>query len=236
MRGARVDVPQILNALEAVCGRQEPCWPTDPYEFIIWRNCGYPASDANCARGWDALNKHVGVDPRQILEADVTRLARVPGGMFPELRAQRLLEIAARVQNEFGGDLRAGLTGPMSGIRKTLKKFPSIADPGVDRILLFGGISPVPAVPSNCVHVLVRIVHGEEGENYRATYRQAQELIEDAIPATLEARQRAFLNSEMARAEPVQNQQPKMRPVSRPLRMRILGPETPLIAETGYGS
>jgi adenine-specific DNA glycosylase len=113
--------------------------------------------------------------------------------MFPELRAQRLLEIAARVQDEFGGDLRAGLTGPLSSIRKAFKKFPSIADPAVDRILLFGGISPVPALPSNCPHVLVRIGRGQEGKNYGATYREAQELIEDAIPATFDARQRAFL-------------------------------------------
>lgn len=194
MRGAPLDVPQILSALEAYYGKQEPCWPTDPYDFIIWWHCGYPASDANCARGWDLLNKRIGASPRQILEAGPAKLARaLPGGMFPELRAQRLLEIAACVQDEFGGDLRAGLAGTMSSIRKALKKFPSIADPGVDRILLFGGISPVPAVPSNCPHVLPRIVRGQEGENYRATYRGAQELIEDAVPATFDARQRAFL-------------------------------------------
>lgn len=77
--------------------------------------------------------------------------------MVPELRAMRLKEIAARVQNEFGGDLRRGLFGTMSQVRQTLKRFPNIADPGADRILLFGGIAPVAAVPSNCPHVLVRI-------------------------------------------------------------------------------
>ena len=51
----------------------------------------------------------------------------------------RLKEIAARVQHEFDGDLRSALVGPLERVRKTLKKFPNIADPGVDRILLFFG-------------------------------------------------------------------------------------------------
>jgi len=113
--------------------------------------------------------------------------------MVPELRAMRLLGIAARVQDEFGGDLRAGLAGPMAEVRKVLKKFPNIADPGADRILLFGGIAPVPAVPSNCPHVLVRIQRGRERENYGVTYREAQQAIEAETPANLDGRTRAYL-------------------------------------------
>ena len=63
--------------------------------------------------------------------------------MFPELRGPRLKEIAARVQDEFGGDLRAALVGSTLRVRKTLKSFPGIADPGADRILLFAGLAPV---------------------------------------------------------------------------------------------
>ncbi len=43
-------VPEILDALESFYGAQEPHWPTDPYEFLVWWHCGYPASDAACAR------------------------------------------------------------------------------------------------------------------------------------------------------------------------------------------
>ena len=75
------------------------------------------------------------------------------GGMVPEIRALRLTDIAARVENEFEGDLRAGLVGPIPKVRQLLKKFPNIADPGADRILLFAGVAPVSAVPSNCPHV-----------------------------------------------------------------------------------
>jgi endonuclease-3 len=81
----------------------------------------------------------------------------------------------------------------MAAVRKILKRFPSIADPGADRILLFAGIAPLPAVPSNCPHVLVRLQRGLERENYGVTYKEAQEAIASEVPETLQARMRAFL-------------------------------------------
>jgi endonuclease III len=188
-------VPQILEQLESHYGPQEPHWPTDPYEFLIWWHSGYPASDAVCAKGWESLKRAVGIEPRQILSAGTAVLARAlkPGGMVPELRAMRLLEIAGRVQQEFGGDLRTGLAGPLPKVRKVLQKFPGIASAGADRILLFGGIAPVPAVPSNCPHVLVRIQRGQERENYAVTYREAQQAVETGTPEKFDARTRAYL-------------------------------------------
>ncbi len=188
-------VPRILERLESVYGAQEPNWPTDPYEFLVWWHCGYPASDAACAKGWSSLQQTVGIRPAEILAAGAAKLARAlkPGGMVPELRAERLLEIAARVQQEFAGDLRSGLGGPLAGVRKTLQKFPGIAGPGADRILLFAGIAPVAAVPSNGAHVLVRIRQGLERENYGVTYREAQQAIEAETPASFDARSRAYL-------------------------------------------
>ena len=195
MRKTDASVAEILRQLEAFYGRQEPGWPTDPYEFLIWWNSGYPASDAACAKGWESLNREIGIEPRQLLAAGAGKLAKAlkPGGMVPELRAMRVLEIAARVQDEFGGDLWRGLAGPLAQARRALKTFPTIADPGADRILLFGGMAPVAAIPSNCPHVLVRILDGPERENYGAMYREAQQAIEAEIPATLDARARAFL-------------------------------------------
>ena len=98
----------ILERLEQFHGPQQPHWPTEPYEFLIWWHCGYPASDAACARGWDALNRTSGIQPTENLEAGTVKLAGAlkAGGMVPELRAMRLIEIASRVQQEFGGDLR----------------------------------------------------------------------------------------------------------------------------------
>jgi endonuclease-3 len=195
MQKAVSAVAEILRKLESFYGPQEPGWPTDPYHFLVWWHCGYPASDAACMKGWELLKKSVGVEPRQLLAASTAKLAAAlkPGGMVPELRAMRLMEIAARVQNEFGGDFRAGLTGPVAAVRKKLKTFPGVADPGADRILLFAGIAPIAAVPSNCTHPLVRILHGRERENYGVNYREAQQAIEAGTAATLDARARAYL-------------------------------------------
>ena len=73
------------------------------------------------------------------------------------------------------------------------KKFPNIADPGADRILLFGGISPVAAVPSNCPHVLMRIRKGREHENYGVNYKSVQRMIADEVPEKFDPRMRAYL-------------------------------------------
>lgn len=191
----QLDVAAVLDKLEAFHGPQEACWPVEPYEFLIWWHCGYPASDATCTRGWNALKKNVGIEPKHILKATQVQLAAAlkAGGIVPELRAMRLQQIAQRVMNEFGGDPGSGLAGPVGQVRKALKKFPGIADPGADRILLFGHLQPVAAVPSNCNHVLVRIQLGLERENYGVNYREAQALIEADIPEQFHARMRAYL-------------------------------------------
>jgi endonuclease-3 len=191
-----LQLTQLLDTLEAFHGIQQPTWPTDPYLFLVWWHCGYPASDTTCAKGWEALRSQIGVEPDRLLAANPQKLALAlkPGGMVPELRAMRLKEIAERIQKEFGDDLRAALNGlSLAQVRAALKKFPNIADPGVDRILLFGGISPVPAVPSNCPHVLVRIQLGQEHENYGRTYGEAQRMIEAETPAAFDRRIRAYL-------------------------------------------
>jgi hypothetical protein len=113
--------------------------------------------------------------------------------MVPELRALRLKEIAMRVKDAFGGDLRGVLAGTLTATRKTLKKFPGIADPGADRILLFAGLAPIAVVPSNCPQVLVRVPYGKEREKYGVSYREAQQAIVAEVPETFDDRTRAYL-------------------------------------------
>ena len=195
MNKSFLPVAELLDDLELFYGHQEPCWPTDPYLFLVWWHCGYPASDVACAKGWASLNKSTGVTPEALLAESTEKLtiALKPGGMVPELRAVRLKEIAMRVMDQFDGDLRGALAGTLDRARKELKKFPNIADPGVDRILLFAHIAPVAAVPSNCPHVLVRILLGMERENYGVNYREAQAAVESQIAAAFDARARAYL-------------------------------------------
>ena len=121
------------------------------------------------------------------------------------------MEIAARIQDEYGGDLPAGLAEPLSKVRQALKRFPNIADPGADRILLFGGIAPVPAVPSNCPHVLVRIQRGQERENYGVTYREAQGGDRSGNPKEFRRQDARLPVSQAARPDRLQTQQSRMR-------------------------
>ena len=190
-----MNVCEILDRLESRYGSQQPCWPTEPYQFLIWWHCGYPASDAACQRGWESVKQKIGIDPRHILAASTRELASAlkAGGMVSELRAARLKEVAFTVQEQFGGDLGNGLVGPLKDVHKSLKKFPGIGDPGADRMLLFGGIAPVAAVPSNCPQVLVRIQLGQERENYGVTYKEAQQAILAGVRETFDARTRAYL-------------------------------------------
>ena len=136
------------------------------------------------------------LEPDCLLTASPATLAAAlkPGGMFPELRAMRLKEIAERVQTEFGADLDAALGRmPIAKARVALRKFPGIAVPGADRILLFAGIAPIAAVPSNCPHVLVRIQKGAEGGNYEAMYGEAQRMLAAGVAEKPDARIRAYL-------------------------------------------
>jgi endonuclease III len=192
---SRISILDLLDRLEEFYGRQEPSFPTEPYEFLVWWYCGYPASDAACSKGWANLTREVGIEPEKLLRAKPAKLSAAlkAGGMVPELRSERLKEVAIRVQDEFAGDLRAGLVGPIPQARKKLKSFPSIADPGADRILLFAGISPIAAVPSNCVHVLDRILRATEIQNYSTAYREAQRALASELPEKFDARTRAYL-------------------------------------------
>lgn len=192
---SRISILDVLDRLERFHGPQEPSFPTEPYEFLVWWYCGYPASDAACSKGWTSLTREIGIEPETLLKAKPAKLSAAlkAGGMVPELRAERLKELAMRVKDEFGDDLRAALVGPIPQARKLLKRFHSIADPGADRILLFGGISPIAAVPSNCVHVLDRILHAIENKNYSVAYREAQRVLAAELPEKFDVRMRAYL-------------------------------------------
>lgn len=186
---------RILDRLEASYGRLRAPWPSDPYEMILWTNCGYPASEAKCTRGFAALKQEIGLKPEQILKAPRAKLARVlhNSTMIPQLGAERLKQIARMVRKDYGGDLRAAILGPLPAARKILKKFPVIGDPGADKILLFAGTAPLLAVPSNCLEVPLRLGFGEEDRNYAKSYRSIQQALAADLPETFVARQRAYL-------------------------------------------
>jgi endonuclease III related protein len=205
-RNTLPNVNDILESLEQTYGPQQAAGPADPYEMIVYLNCGYPAGDASCSKGFDALKREVGLSPREILAAPKSKLVKLLrlGGIVPELRAARLQEIARKVKAEFGGDLRVALKqrmqeekqqagGGIRGAKKLLREFPVIGEPSAEKILLFSMLAPVAAVPSAFVEVPARLWFGKAGKNYAADYRAARDILNAGLPETFEARQRAYL-------------------------------------------
>ena len=200
------NLKEVLDTLERLYGPQKAAGPTDPYEMIVYLNCGYPASDASCSKGFDALKREVGLSPKEILAAPRAKLAKLLrlGGIVPEQRAERLQEIARKVKDEHGGSLKAALKKWMQeekqqtsrGVRtakKILREFPVIGEPSAEKILLFSKLAPVAAVPSAFVEVPARLWFGKAGANYPADYRAARDILSAGLAETFEARQRAYL-------------------------------------------
>ena len=188
-------VARILDRLEKHYGKLKPVTPTDAYEMVIYANCGYPANDVTCTKGYAELKKKLGIRPDQIMAAsdkELTAILRL-GGIVPEVRAQRLKEIAARVKDKYSGDLAAALRRPVPEARKVLKQFPTIADPGAEKILLFTRTAPVAAVPSNCVHVPLRLGIGTAYKTYAKDYKSAHAALAAEVPEDYAARLRAYL-------------------------------------------
>jgi endonuclease III len=186
---------EILDRLEALYGPVESPTPDDPYEFVIFLNSGYPASDENCAKGYLALKAEAGLHPAAILDIDDAELAALigPGGMIPELRAQRLKEIALQVQDELGGDLKGALQSNPAKARRLLTKFPTLGEPAAERILLFCGLQPLAAAPAGGLQVMTRLGLAQEDKDFTKTYRSARAAIEAGTDADFAPRRRAYL-------------------------------------------
>ncbi len=205
MRNHLPNLNEVLDTLEKLYGPQKAVGPADPYEMILYLNSGYPATDASCSKGFEALKREVGLKPQEILAASSAKLAKLLrlGGIVPEQRAARLHEIARKVKSEFGGDLKAELkkrveekhqTGKgIHSAKKVLREFPVIGEPSADKILLFSKLAPVAAVPSACLGVPMRIWFGKEGKSYSADYRKVREKLDAELARTFEARLRAYL-------------------------------------------
>jgi endonuclease-3 len=186
---------KILARLEEFYGAQNPLGPTDVYEMLLYCNAGYPSSEARCSKGFDALTEKIGLQPEKILRASDKQLAEVmkSGGIVPELRAKRIKDIAGVVLREYDGDLRALLQLPVREAQRALKKFPTISDYGAERILLLTRTATVAALPSNCIHVPLRLGYGTRKQNWAASYREAQAAVRAELPQDGDEYRRAYL-------------------------------------------
>jgi endonuclease-3 len=163
-----------IKTLAKIYKAPEP--PGDPLALIVWDNIGYLIDDERRTALFDEFGKRIGFEAARIANAPMTVLTDIArrGGIHPQTRAERLKQIGALVIEECDGDLVGTLrTLPISRARTLLKKFPSIGDPGADKILLFAGIDSRPALDSNGLRAMVRMGFCTEEKSYGTTYRAA---------------------------------------------------------------
>ncbi|MFZ1916587.1 MAG: hypothetical protein WAU58_03365 [Terriglobales bacterium] len=183
MKPATITLSKLVDKLQQHYGAPAPPPSTDPLELIIWENVAYLASDKRRAEAFATLKQAIGTDPEQILAAQHSALAAIgKAGILPEVSAEKLLTIAKIAYEEFDSDLRSVLKKPLPQAKKALKRFPSIGDPGAEKILLFTRSYPLMALDSNGLRVLCRVGFAGERKNYSATYRLVQDAIHGQLP------------------------------------------------------
>ncbi|MGH7151145.1 MAG: hypothetical protein ACREIU_10620, partial [Planctomycetota bacterium] len=128
----------VVRALEELHGTPEPPAVDDPFEMLLWERVAYLVPDERRAAALAALKERIGASPDRILAAPCKTLVEVArlGGMHPEKRAEELREIAREVKERFRGDLRSALRLPLPDAKRALMRFPGIAEPGAEKILL----------------------------------------------------------------------------------------------------
>ncbi len=175
---------KLVDRLQQHYGTPPPPPSADPLELIIRENVAYLAShQRRAAAAFTALKETIGTRPEQILAAEHSALAKIgKAGISPDISAKKLFTIAKIACEGFDGDLRPALKKPLPQAKKALKKFPSIGDPGAEKILLFTRSHPVMALDSNGLRVLCRVGFAEEQKNYPATYRLVQNAIREQLP------------------------------------------------------
>jgi endonuclease III len=175
----------VVERLAKIYGRPRKPRITDPFEMILWESCAYLVDDTKRAEVFRSLKTKVGLAPRAIVGApDAVLLDAIQGsGMRPPDRAERLRE-CAEIAESIGLEAlrRAARKDPVAA-RKLLKKFPGVADPGADRILLFNRSLVTLAPESNGLRVLVRLGFGKKERDYSKTYRVVAEAVARELPA-----------------------------------------------------
>ena len=191
---------QALTLTTAVA-RLAPLYPQaeplrDPLAILVWENIGYLIDDAKRGELFAEFKKRIGLKAAEIANAPTAVLADITarGGMHAQKRADRLKEIGALAVAACGGDVVGSLKAlPLPKARTLLKKFPSIGDPGADRIILFAGIAAEPAISTDGMRALVRLGLCAEHKNYGQTYKAAIDVLRNAGKPGAEWLERAYL-------------------------------------------
>ena len=152
----------------------------DPLAILVWENVGYLIDEEKRGELFAEFKNRIGLKAPAIANAPMPILTDIArrGGMHPQKRAERLKEIGALAIAECHGDMMGSLKAlPLAKARTLLKRFPSVGDPGADRIVLFCGIAAQPAMSSDGLRAMVRLGLSPEHKNYSQTYKAAVDLM-----------------------------------------------------------
>jgi endonuclease-3 len=188
--------PNLDEALDRLPEPGPDPAPHDPFGQVMWENIGYLIDDERRLQLYREFETRIGPGPQAIVLADGDTLLDIArrGGMRPDVRVGRWREIAEITLHAAGGDLDQALRAlPLPKARALLKRYPAIGDPGADKILLFAGISPRPALESNGVRALVRMGFVIEEKDYARTWRSAVEVLARQGPPEFDWLTRAYL-------------------------------------------
>jgi endonuclease-3 len=166
---------EIVDRLAGVYG--EPAAPPSRtlLELVLLENVAYLGDDRHREQAFKELQRQVGTRPQQILAAPEAALLSVAAhGILQATFAEKLRRIAQLAVDEFDGDLEAVRALPLAKAKRALMRFPSIGEPGAEKVLLFGRGFAVLGLDSNGVRVLTRLGVVHEERSYAATYRRVQ--------------------------------------------------------------
>jgi len=184
---------EAIARLRKHYGPPEPPPTADPFELILLENIAYLAPPARRREAFDLLKRKVGTSPLALLNADQQTLESVTSrGIMKAMSAAKLRECARIAVEELGGDLDEIIQGPLGEAKRALRRFPSIGEPGAEKILLFTGRQPLLAPDSNGLRVLVRLGLVREDKSYAKMYAASREAAK-ALPAQPKVLQEAHL-------------------------------------------
>ena len=176
---------QLIILLKREYG--EPLAPPakGPFELVMWENACYLLPDERRLEVFEALRHQVGLNAASIQSApdEVLQALARRGGMRPEVRVLRWREIARITLSQYAGDLDSILRRPYVEAKRALRQFPTIGDPGAEKILLFCGVASGLPLESNGLRVLTRLGWGRIQKNYGATYRSVRAALEPPLPS-----------------------------------------------------
>lgn len=183
-------MPNLAKLLKLLPYKPEPSPARGPFEFVLWENAVYLLPDDRRREVFESLRAQVGLTPEAITSANQALLLAlaIRGGMRPETRVFRWREIARISSFQFNGDLNQITTWTYDKAKRALNQFPTIGDPGAEKILLFCGVA-APELPleSNGLRVLTRVGYGRPQKSYGATYSSVQQAIAPELPKSAKA-------------------------------------------------